>query len=359
MTMKPQKHLFTLSILLPFLLISCERFGESATEPKGELRISFQQSTETLTRSYSEVPDTSDFILTIKGSDGTIVYEGRFGDCPEKLDVAGGTYSIRAVSGKSAKPAFNSPIFGDEQCIKIMAGGTVNVKLLCTQLNAGIKLIVSKNFLTECPDGVLILRSAEGSLMYSYSETRTAYFQPGTVSLILNTGGSDEVLMTRELMGRDMLSIRIDVSVSDKELTEGINMQIDTSRVWMEEKFVLDAGSDSGSDGILTVADARTSAGREDIWVSGYIVGGDLTSASASFEAPFESPTNLLLGPRSSTKDKNACISVQLPAGYIRDEVNLVNNPGNLKRRICIRGDIVSAYFGIPGLKNITEYKFN
>jgi hypothetical protein len=99
-----------------------------------------------------------------------------------------------------------------------------------------------------------------------------------------------------------------------------------------------------------------SAAGEEDVWVSGYVVGGDLTSSSASFEAPFSSRTCLLLGPRSSTKERTSCISVQLPAGEVREALNLVDNPELLGRKIVVRGDIVDSYYGLTGLKNCSEY---
>ena len=40
----------------------------------------------------------------------------------------------------------------------------------------------------------------------------------------------------------------------------------------------------------------------------------------------------------------------------MRNALNLVSNPSNLKRKLWVKGDIVSAYFGIPGIKNIKEY---
>jgi hypothetical protein len=48
---------------------------------------------------------------------------------------------------------------------------------------------------------------------------------------------------------------------------------------------------------------------------------------------------------------------VQLPAGEVRDALNLVDNPENLKRKVCVRGDLVSAYFAMPGIKNTNAFK--
>jgi hypothetical protein len=140
---------------------------------------------------------------------------------------------------------------------------------------------------------------------------------------------------------------------SKVEVLKGIDVAIDTSRVWLSEEYVLGGGSKS----VLSISQAYDMVGEEDVMVCGYIVGGDLTSSSASFEKPFSSRTNLLIGPRSSTSEKSSCLSVQLPSGYLRDDLNLVDNPQLLGRKICLRGDIVEAYYGIPGIKNISEYE--
>jgi hypothetical protein len=49
-------------------------------------------------------------------------------------------------------------------------------------------------------------------------------------------------------------------------------------------------------------------------------------------------------------------MSVQLPAGKVREALNLVDNPGLLGCKVTVRGDIVQSYYGLVGLKNITDY---
>ena len=49
-------------------------------------------------------------------------------------------------------------------------------------------------------------------------------------------------------------------------------------------------------------------------------------------------------------------MSVQLSSGAIRDALNLVDNPGLLGTQVWIKGDIVAAYYGIPGIQSISEY---
>ncbi len=345
---------------------SCDMLGGGMDKKTGELRIAFARGQESLTRAGVAIPDTSDFLLTIRNSKGEIFYDGRYADSPEALPVEAGSYTVSIVSEQFSKPAFSAPQFGDEQCIIVPAGKSVDVKLVCRQINSGIRLLIDSGFLTEYPNGVLMLKSAAGRLVYGYSEKRIAYFKPGDVSLVLNEGASDKVLMTKTLLAQDILELKVMVA-GDGGTTDAsadgkgsMSVQVDTARNWLTDAFAIGGGGNSGNGtyDALTVAEAQEAVGEEDVWVCGHIVGGDLTSSSASFSAPFESRNCLLLGPRTSTTSKASCLSVQLPSGELRDALNLVDNPELLGRKVCIRGNIVEAYYGIPGLKNITEYEF-
>ncbi len=354
---------YAAALILLSSINSCEILGLSPEEKLGELRIAFAGEQESLTRAGIAIPDTSDFLLTIKDSKGKPVYEGKYGDSPESFPLSSDSYTVTIVSEEFSKPKFSSPQFGDEQCILVPEGKTVDLKLVCMQMNSGIRLKIDSGFLDEYPEGVLMLKSSSGRLVYGYSEKRIAYFKPGEVSLILNEGKTDKLLMTRELKPRDILELKVGVAVSGGSGSgDGLwNMSVvvDTLRNWKYDSYIIggDNGGGSGTYDAMTVAEALSSIGEEEVWVSGYIVGGDLSSSSASFQKPFESRTNILLGPRSSTSDKESCLSVQLPSGELRETLNLVDSPELLGRKVCLKGDIVEAYYGIPGMKNITEYE--
>ena len=335
------------------LSLSACGLPDDENEIKGHLRISFEDGVGTLTKTGEFVPDTSDFLLTITDASGRAIYDGRFGDCPECLDVSAGSYMVKALSSEFAKPAFSVPQYGDEMCVIVPSGGTADVKLLCTQMNAGVRLNIDESFLRCCPDGVLFLKSSQDKLLYSYTEERIAYFKPGQVSLILSEGGKDEVLLSRNLEARQVLVLGVSAagasSGSDFQGLGGISVAVDTSKIWMEDYYTIGGSSDKGSsaDNAFTVALA----------ISNGSVEGDLTSAAASFAGPFKSRSNILLGPRSSTVERSACIAVQLPSGKVRDALNLVDNPEMLGRKVCLKGDIVEAYYGLVGLKNVEAFE--
>ena len=341
-------------------VVSCQMLGmQDIPDDKGELRISF--CGDLPTKVVEDIPDTSDFLLTVYGPDGSVVYDGVYGDSPERIMVEAGSYTVNVRSCEFTRPAFSSPQFGDEQCVVVPGGGVAEVKLTCVQMNSGVRLNVDESFLEECPDAVLFLKSAQGKLMYGYNEKRIAYFLPGSVSLMMSSAGVDRVLFTRFLQAQMILDIDVSASVKDNQSSkENITVAVDTSRNWVSESYVIGEGQSGKGNNIsdaFTVSQAIASAGEEDVWVSGYIVGGDLTSSSASFEAPFSSRTNILLGSRSSVSDRSSCLSVSLQSGEIRDGLNLVDNPFLLGRKVCLKGDIVEAYYGLPGLKNLTDFE--
>ena len=65
-----------------------------------------------------------------------------------------------------------------------------------------------------------------------------------------------------------------------------------------------------------------------------------------------------MIATKSSCTDKEACISVQLPSGKIRDALNLVDHEDYLGKKIYLKGDIVASYYGIVGIQSISEYSF-
>lgn len=339
---------------------ACQMLGmPDEAQQKGELRISFNDGQ--ITRISETVPDTSDFLITVSDSDGGIIYDGSYGASPESIMVDAGSYDIYVRSCDFSKPAFSTPQFGERQCVVVPSGGVCDVKLTCVQMNAGIRLRIDESFLKCCPDAVLFLKSSSGKLMYSFTETRVAYFLPGNVSLMMSENSVDRILFTRELQPRSVLDIAVSAaSDPDSPSKESISVAVDTTRNWTSESYVI--GEDENDEGedmsrALTVSQALSSIGAEEVWVSGYIVGGDLTSSSASFDPPFTSRTNIVLGPRSSTDDRDACLSVNLPSGSVREGLNLVDNPSLLGRKVYIKGNIVDSYYGMPGLKSVVAFE--
>lgn len=348
--MKTSSFSFIGGLLFAFLLCpSCKQwFGEPGT-----IVINFNS---TLTRSLDV--DVSDYLLKVSDAKGKTYYEGTYGASPEALSVPAGSYTVSAVSREFQEPAYDLPQLGDTQLVVVGEGETVGVLLTCAQLNSGLQLTVDESFAATFPQGELYLKSADGELLHSYEESRTAFFNPGNVSVVLDDGGVTQTLFARNLRARQMLQMELSAVCS--ETSGSIDIEVDTTRQWLSDSYVY-GGEDDASyiENALDVTSARARGEADDVWVKGYIVGEASSSGKFVFEPPFGKGTNLVLGLRQGTTDPDYCLSVELKSGAVRDELNLVDNPALHKRFIYIKGDLVSSYYGIPGLKSITEYQLD
>lgn len=337
---------------------------EGSPQSKGCLSWYFAYSgvSSAATRADGDIPDTNAFLLTVKNASGKVLYDGTYGASPTSLLVDPGSYTVSARSCTFTVPAFSKPQYGDDQVVVVKKGETVHAALVCRQLNAGVRLKVASNFLTCYPAATLHLKSKEGSLAYGYTEKRTAFFLPGPVSLLLSEGGNDQTLFTRSLEAQEMLTLS--VSAQSPSATGGsLSIQVDTLRHWLSDSVIIGSGDGGESDGsdlssALSVPQALGQIGAEDVWVYGYIVGGDLSSSGTKMntEPPFSSDTHLAIAVRSSVTDKASCMSVELKKGDIRTALNLKTHPENLGRQVFLKGNIVDAYYGIPGIKSVSDY---
>ena len=335
-----------LLLLLPLLagLGACDDFSLlPKTEEMGELRWTLVENPSTKT----EMPDTNDFYLTIQDADGHLLYEGTYGDSPAYLPVSPGAYTLKVVSIPFTVPAFERPQFGDEQVVVVPSGEKVTARLVCTLLNAGLRIQPSSAFQEAFPGGELYVRQADTQLKYTYEEQRTGYFLADVVSAYLYYQGNEQALFTRRLAPREVLTIRLEVSEPGSQ----VSISVDTSRTYTGEDYVL--------VNAFSVSQARAHVGEKSLWVYGYIVGGDLTSNGKSVKIEgIDKTTHLALAESPSVNEKAACLAVELPKGALRDALNLVDHPDFIGRQIYLKGDVVGSYYGTTGLKSTAEYLF-
>ncbi len=341
-------------LLVSLMLVSCRDFF--GKERMGKLCVNIPELYPPSTRAETGAPDVGTFLVTVTDASGKTVCESDYARFPDELSVPAGTYTVSTVSVPFSAPAFDCPQWGDTQIVTVAEGSSVAVTLTCRQLNSGLRLDVEESFQAAFPKGKLSLKGTGGTLAYPYDERRTAFFLPGPVSLSLDDDGYVQSLFTRQLEACQMLAVRL--SARRGAQTGGISIQLDTARTWIQDRFVLGGGGAADIDNAYDVTQARLHAGEQDVWVWGYIVGVATNTRKVAFEPPFNKNTNLVLGTRASTTEPDHCLSVELPAGPIRDALNLQDHPGLLGRGIYFRGNLVAGYYGIPGLKAPSEYQF-
>jgi len=124
----------------------------------------------------------------------------------------------------------------------------------------------------------------------------------------------------------------------------------------------VDTEGDGSEEKPYTVADviALGNAKTGNYYVKGFIV-GDVKANAQKLEgnvelANFTSNTNLLMAATADETDAAKMVPVQLPAGEVRDGLNLLGNPTNVGQEVVLYGSL-EAYFGTTGVKNVTKAK--
>ena len=354
------QHLCAFAAPMLFAIVSCVSPMKEPAEP-ATLRLNFDVGTRS-----SDVPsDTSSYILSITGSNGKTIFRDLWGNRPSEFKLYADSYVVGIISSEFEEPAFESPQFGDNRSVILNDGQVAEVDLVAGQMNAGIRVLFDEKFVSCYKEGAVFLRSAAGTLALGYGETRTAYFKPGAVSLMLNYKGKTHVVHSMELRAGEILCLKLTTAESmPKAMSVSLldcRVRVDTTRIRTEATVAWDGSSIGGGadtpEEVYSVSQARGMAGAKGVWVCGYIVGGDLSSTSCSFTGPFSSRTNLLIADSASCTDRERCMSVQLSQGDIRNALNLVDNPAMLGRKVYLRADIVEAYFRLPGLQNLAEFR--
>ncbi len=340
--------LFTLIVF-----VSCDR------EWKGDSKMNFSmkqfKSSVGQKLNIIDLPDTNKFILFIKKSDGEIVYKGLYGDKPNDILVSPGVYDVMVYSFEFDTPQFNAPQYGDIQIVEVNGEDKVSVTFLCRQLNSGIRLFFSDVFKGRFYDGKMVLRSENKFLEYPYNENRIAYFKKGRLDICLYYKEKEEILLSRNLNSSEILSLKLSASIGDEG---GITIAVDTSRIWLDDEFIVGGKRDgSSAEKAFYPTDLKDHIGEKEVWAMGYSVGYYISASTVKFEIPKEEVGNIALAQRISSINISDCIPVELPKGAIRDALNLFTNPSYLNRKVAVKGDIESPYYGVAGLKNIKEYQ--
>ena len=151
---------------------------------------------------------------------------------------------------------------------------------------------------------------------------------------------------------------RLDIPLPDEETEEDVTPSL-------PEQDVNNDVRDGSRESPYTVAHAQAIGDEyfevEDAWIEGYIVGwisGSHYPNGARFSAQSAGNTNLLLADSIYENDPAHCLPVQLPSNsQIRQQLNLKDNPQNLRRHIKLKGDI-TGYFNTTGVKNTSVYEW-
>lgn len=353
------KKIFCLSFVFVLIAVSaCETLNVYEID-KGHLSLSFNSEQykaacyAIFTKSVVTVPDTGNFILHIRSSDGIEIYKGKYSERPQDLSVNIGSYDISVVSMSSNKPAFEAPVYGDSTTVVVEAGQTANVEFACKQINSGIRIIFADNFKEHFVGDGLVLSHKDGILQYKYTEARYAFFNSGNLKFIYNNGNKDTMLLEKQMKSSSMLTCRLSYSAGTSSGKPVFSFNIDTARIWSEEYDNI--GIVKPADA-LNVSQIPSKIGESNIKVFGYVVGGDATKTSFKRGSEVTSKTHILIADSRYELSRDNCFTIELPSGKIRDVMNIVDNQEISGTAVVVTGTVVESYLGSVGIKNITSY---
>ncbi len=295
--------------------------------------------------------DTNDFILSIYTQEGAKVYEGKYGKRPGEIVVVPGAYDIKLYSNNFTKPAFNSPMYGDEQTVVVEKNSSIAVTLMCRQINGAMRISFTDDFKKKFLGEGLTLRDLNGEIFYPYASYDFCYVQPGAVELRYSNDYKDTLLFSRQVAQAQMLSLKLSYAPGNR--TASLKLDMDTARNWKNENFNVGLKIPTGA---LTIEQAQDCIGEENVMVFGFIIGGDATENTIRVGPPFKSRTNIVIAPSMLERVRTNMFVVELPSGEIRDALNLVSNRSLLGKAVVITGNIAENYYGYPGIKSTKAY---
>ncbi|NLA15726.1 MAG: DUF4493 domain-containing protein [Bacteroidales bacterium] len=333
-------------------------------DPDGQLLVSVEVEVPGGVRTKSL--DVDSYMFLIKNSMGDTLFSSTVEEIKDtSLPLEQGAYTVIAYNRSFTSPAFEEPYFYAMETVEVISGEACKVHLICTQHNAGVRVLFSESFKEDYPDGFMSISEGTEELVYNdNTENRWGYFHPGDVVLKLYSDTDDPEIAQRTLHASYMYTFLVeqpgDVSV---EIEASFSIAVDTTRT--HEQTVWNHFEEQGGEGLTketacTVAQARQlPTGTKDVWVCGYIVGCYKSSGGAFLPGTdAEVDTNLALADNPGEQIKENTYSIELPSGARRDTLNLKDNPTNLDKKVWLKGTTHHNYMGIPGLKSLKEFSW-
>lgn len=268
------------------------------------------------------------------------------------------------------------------------------VNMLFSHQLSKILLIIEHEFMPDLSGIEVIITNVGTKANFNLTDgTLSVPSATGNIACMVASGGATAeaiLLPTSSLNGMELwfllddetfkypLSSVPEIQSFDKSTRYIYNVFLDSDRIpavtvgtisnWIEgpsENAVVESTTDDppripGSKrSPYTVIQAQEYQGRTNVWVEGYIVGSfnnSINNFISGVEGAVSSNIALADTPGETNTDK--MIPVQLPSsGSIRNTLNIPDNPGNINRKVKIRGNL-GTYLSAPGLRDIKAYEF-
>ncbi len=318
--------LFLLLFVLP-LSWSCRKsLPQTPSDQPGTLfiRMELDDRVDLLSKATPSTIQASDLTLEIFKEDVSIEKFSPIGSGSKEISLAPGSYTVQAYSATFTAPAFEMPVYADEAEVTVQSESTASVELICTQSNAGVRIVYDEAFQEAHSDYSVSISQQGHSLEYTgLDATRTGYFLPGQATLLLTVDG-EQYQQTLDLQAQRLYTLTIqDEAAPSGSL--GLTLQIDNS--YIEEDvaifFPLDPSSptppEEGTRSILYHENFGTQASSSGSYIPAY---NDWENTTVSY-----SGSQLVLKPDTpSSNYPNAsggcCLSFPMVRNFTVSDIN-------------------------------------
>lgn len=340
--------------MVAVLAVSCQGLTFTEGEAILQLRIT---SEDAMTKAIiKSLPDTNLLHLIIRTSYDDTLYNGLYGSRPAVLKLEAGDYFVEVFSYKHKAPTFSSPCWADNREVSLLAGSTTSLALVLRQVNAGVRLGFSPEFVARYSAYVPELYTPDGACAYPYAEERYLYVNPGKFFVRLNPISPTKTpvpLFSKSVIAKEMLTVNLALAAIDSStFTSGI--VIDSISTWKLDTLLIDGNDGSSRAKAIALSRLSEFEGMK-IWVKGYIVGGDVSDDLVVFTPPFTKGSHMAIAGNIGERLRAKCFGVSLPSGKIQNQFSLMLFPENIGKRVWVKGTVVASYLGGLGINPVTE----
>ena len=338
-------------LFLIFLVFSCSGDETSKETGSGYLMLNVIQSA-----TIKADVEIDDFTLRISASRSEVLKE-RIADLPEQIELPAGAYTVEVYSIDFSEPKFEMPFYYGKATVEIEPGASKEAILICAQGNAGVRVVWSNDFPEMFSTYQAMIYNADGYLNYSATETRTGYFLPGTVSILVMADGQQINAGTITLAAQDMVT----ANLQPRNIQRGnisFTISIDNTLNLRDVDIIVDPEQPNSQTNPYTIAQAIERQGENEAWVTGYIVGSKPSTGYDFVNGTWQNTNIVIADNISETSDDNV-IFVELPTAALRNNLGITgaDNHERLHRQVVIKGNL-RTYQSRAGLRDITDYSF-
>jgi len=179
-----------MAILFSVLLSSCQKEETEISGERGFLLLDIQSDLQIreVGRHLKSAPEIEDFKVSIFHSDGSpaLVFDSATVR-PDTIELDVGDYYVEAHSDNNFPAAFENPYYyGTSDIFSIGPNDQQTILVNCLLANTMVSVLYSQQVVSSFTNYRTKVASELDSLIYQANESRTGYFRPLPLSIIVN-----------------------------------------------------------------------------------------------------------------------------------------------------------------------------